>query len=660
MMRCKLLLIFLVLSLPVWADDEVRDSVRVEEVEIKASRLSHFSVTDRVEELDSLSLQRYASQDLGALLQKTTLINIQSNGGVGALTTANIRGASSNHTLVTWNGLPLNSLTSGSADLSLINVGGFSDVKINYGVAGSLYGSGTMGGVIELSNAPNWNKDLSASLKGEIGSFSSYNGSFQMSVSNQNLSYQGQVFYHDSKNDFSYIDVFDHGQPEETMAHNENSVIGTIHNFYWKTGRNLFDAGIWYQVKEKNIPGLMGVGPPVSHQTQKDSTLKLYIGWKRLIGNFRLEAKTAYAYDFLRYTDKETAESASYKIFSEIAAKQWLSNVSSRWYLHQNLSIDLDGRYSRLEGITSNYAENIVEHEGRLNAAVKYSPEFGVLIASVGKDWCTSEADELKVPISNDGEDNGYEIIKNSLPNPPLMFSFSAKAGVIPNWMALRAKIATHFRRPTFNDRYWVPGGNIHLIPEEGYNVEFGAELYEQMTWAGGFALDITYYWADNDESIAWKPIDGALWQPINTGAVVSKGVEVEMNHKLKFGSYSFTNKVVLGYNDAYDNSPESENFKAPLGYQPKYIFKINSNLIAAKWNIGTLLHSRSKCYTWEGREVEGYALLDVNAGYKLDVSNMDVHLMARVENVFDKSYQLVRAYPMPGRAFYLSVNINF
>ncbi|WP_430809939.1 MULTISPECIES: TonB-dependent receptor domain-containing protein [unclassified Carboxylicivirga] len=681
-MRCQLLLWFFVWSLPLLADDEVRDSVKVQEVEITASRLKHFAVTDKVEQVDILAIQRYAAQDIGALLQKTSLINIQSNGGAGALTTASIRGAASNQTLVTWNGLPLNSLTTGASDLSTISAGGFNDVRLTYGAAGSLYGSGTMGGVIELSNQPRWQEGLKISVSNELGSYldhsyaremnssttskgdfkwlSSYKGNLRVQASNRTLSYAGQVFYQDAKNNFNYIDDFDHGQPTETSQHNRSEVFGTLHSLYWQAGKNLFDFGAWYQVKEKELPGLMGVGAPISHQTQKDSTLKLYVGWKRLIRNFRLEGKAAYIYDFIRYTDKDNADSESFKIFSEIAAKSWFADLSTRWYVNDNLSVDVNGRYSYLKAITANYASNIVEHEGRLNAAIKYSPEIGVFIATVGKDWCSSESDEVKQPIYENGEIAEYEIIENSLPNPPLMFSLSGKIIISPQWLAARGKVATHFRRPTFNDRYWKPGGNLSLKPEEGFNYEVGFEMFEQKTNWGSIGADLAFYRASNNESIAWKPSSNGLWMPINTNAIISQGFDVSASHRLQIGNHQVRNRIIYGYNDAYDNNSESAGYKETLGYRPKHTFKFISDFIASQWNVGAMLYSRSQCNTWEGREVEAYALVDVNTAYTIDRAVIDIGLMARVENIFDTSYQLVWAYPMPGRAYYLTVNFIF
>ncbi len=648
-MRYKLLIVLLVLSLPVWADDERRDSVKIKEVEIAVPRLLHFSVTEKVQQVDSLTIARYASQDLGALLQKISLVNISSNGGAGGLTTAGIRGASSNQTAVLWNGLPVNSLTTGSADLSLINVGGFNDITITYGAVGTLYGSGTMGGAIELLTKPDWNKGMHFNVKGGIGSFSNYSTYLNASYSDASLAYSARVYYQDSKNDFEYKDIYDHGRPIEKQTHNETSLIGTIHNLYYRTGVGVWDAGLWYQEKEKNIPGLMGVGPPLSNQTQKDSIFKVYAGWKGLLNTVRLEGKVAYLSDFLRYADN---------IVSEIESKRWLTDASARWYYSTNLTLDLNARYSRLEGITSNYAENITEHEGRVNVAVKYSSESLTVIGTVGKDWNGTEVGEYNTVELIDGVPVNVTKAINEVPDPPLQLSLSGKYMVVPERLSLRGKVATHYRRPTFNDRYWDPGGNIDLLPEEGMLIELGMGWSKSGLAIGDLFAEIDFYRADNKESIAWKPA-GAIWRPVNTGEIEIQGMDLELKNSIDVGNDRMINRLMYAYNNAFDNAPESERYKETLAYRPKHTLKVGTDYISEKWNGGVLVYGRSKSNTWEGYKVDGNCLIDINAAYNLSFRKADIELGARVENVLNTSYQLVRFYPMPGRAYFATINIK-
>ena len=62
------------------------------------------------------------------------------------------RGTSSSHTSVLWNGIPINSIANGLADLSSIFCHSFSDVVIVNGGDGSLFGSGAIGGSIHLNS----------------------------------------------------------------------------------------------------------------------------------------------------------------------------------------------------------------------------------------------------------------------------------------------------------------------------------------------------------------------------------------------------------------------------------------------------------------------------------------------------------------------------
>ncbi len=101
-----------------WGQTVGIDTIQINTVDILAPRLKHFSEVEKHQEIDSLTLVRYGSQDLATLLQKVSLVNMSSNGSLGALSTVGIRGASATHTSVNWNGIPVNSLTTGSATTS--------------------------------------------------------------------------------------------------------------------------------------------------------------------------------------------------------------------------------------------------------------------------------------------------------------------------------------------------------------------------------------------------------------------------------------------------------------------------------------------------------------------------------------------------------------
>lgn len=624
-MKLKFLFVLLgsFLSLFVEGQSVGLDTIHIESIDIVAPRLQHFSTTEKIVKVDSIVLQNYDSKDLANVLQKISLVNISSNGSQGALSTVSIRGESATHTSVNWNGIPVNSLTTGSADLSLISAGSFNDIHIVYGAVAPLYGSGTLGGAIELANIPTWKDDSSVGLMTEAGSFSNYKTKIYGKYSNSWISYTAQAFFQYGKNDFSYTDKYDFGSPRERLTHNENKAYGTIQDLHLKLNNHFIDLGAWYQAKNKNIAGLMGIGDPISKQQQRDSSLKVYLGWKTLLGKFRVEAKTAYMYDYLKYTDG---------YISEISSERVLNDLNLRYYLNSRFSLDVNGKYSWLKGKTSSYENE--ETESRLSAAGKYTPDFGTFIFTIGKEW-------------------------NSEVDPPQMYSFSALLHPIPHLLDVRAKIGTHYRRPTFNERYWQPGGNVNLKSEKGWGVEFGFALLSRKALNGIVNADLNLYRSVNKNSIAWKPT-GAFWSPQNTGEMISQGIELEFTHLFSFNENTINSTVKYAYNDAYDNDKQSDGYKKTLAYRPHHLIKILSDFNRKKWSAGLITTFRSDTQTWEGDDVDGNVLVDINGGYRFDTKFAKIKLTGRVENLLDKSYELVRFYPMPGRAYYLGVNLIF
>ncbi len=632
-----------------FSQDMARDTMHIVEVNIVRSRIKYLTDVDKTRIIDSAILYRYSSQDLATLLQKTSLIRISSNGGSGTLSTASIRGASSTNTVVNWNGLPINSLTTGSADLSLISVGGFNNISIVYGASGAIYGSGTLGGVINLSNEPEWNNNFSVGLSTEIGGFSGYSDKFYskgdkllddissvksqlyVKASNDKISYSGQLIYQSSKNNFKYTDTHDFGSPEEQLNNNENKVIGTVQDVHVKLKKQYFDGGIWYQVKEKNIPGLMGIGDPISFQEQKDSLLRTYIRWKTILGCFRLEMKGAYLYDFLRYTDKESNESIYYKTYSEIYSKRWLSNVNARYYINNKISADVDFKYNQLYGVTNNY--NTKEKDYRLSVASMYKAHHISLITTLGKEW-------------------------NNINNFPIVASLNLLAN-LNNWSA-RLKAGTHYRRPTFNERYWEPGGNKDLNAEEGKSFELGFTFADKSSELKNIGGDITFYFSDNKESISWQPTEVGYWQPLNTGKMISEGMEFEFWQAFHLGKNKLQNKISYGLNHTFNNNVSDENYKETIAYHPKHTLKTSIDFLSATWSSSVIYSFQSESKTYEDNIMDAFVLMDYHFGYLFNIRKIKLNTSLRIENVLNKSYEVVYAYPMPGRAFYFTVNINY
>ena len=58
------------------------------------------------------------------------------------------------------------------------------------------------------------------------------------------------------------------------------------------------------------------------------------------------------------------------------------------------------------------------------------------------------------------------------------------------NKLTIRAQVARGYRVPTLNDRYWIPGGNPDVVPEDAIHFEGGAELDEERLDSWHYTID--------------------------------------------------------------------------------------------------------------------------------------------------------------------------
>src|SRR5690606_6722526 len=77
--------------------------------------------------------------------------------------------------------------------------------------------------------------------------------------------------------------------------------------------------------------------------------------------------------------------------------------------------------------------------------------------------------------------------------------------------LLLKASLGKGFKVPTLNDRFWEPGGNPDLLPEESINGEIGFHWLKSGLFSWNQSL--TYYRMQVDNWIIWMP-QGSVWRP--------------------------------------------------------------------------------------------------------------------------------------------------
>ena len=116
-------------------------------------------------------IDRQQPRSVADLLQGVAGISVVNNGGLGETTSVSIRGTNSDHVLVLIDGIKIGSATTGTAAWEQLPVSQIERIVIVRGPYSSLYGSGAIGGVIEIFTREG------ASGKPSVPSFSVSGGS---------------------------------------------------------------------------------------------------------------------------------------------------------------------------------------------------------------------------------------------------------------------------------------------------------------------------------------------------------------------------------------------------------------------------------------------------------------------------------------------------
>ncbi|MGH8091319.1 MAG: TonB-dependent receptor plug domain-containing protein, partial [Rudaea sp.] len=224
-------------------------------------------------------------------------------------------------------------------------------------------------------------------------------------------------------------------------------------------------------------------------------------------------------------------------------------------------------------------------------------------------------------------------------------FSGSAAGGwKFSDALRLTASFGTAFRAPDLNELY-SPGygggyaGNPDLKPERSRTLELGAE------WTPDAANRVAVHAFSTRVHDLIDFAGGSTYQAVNIDRAAIDGVELTQDWHS--GRWSLTNNVTV-------QNPRDVNTGAQLLRRPKR--KLSSLLergFGERLSAGVEILVDSSRGDVGGITLPGYALANLRTDYRL---NGAWRLGARLENLFDRSYELAHGYNTPGRSAYVSV----
>ncbi len=214
------------------------DSVQsLDKMVVVGRRSTSYAVSTR-----TLTAEDFAGKhsDIADVLNTLCGVSIHRTGGLGAYTDMSIRGSGTNQVHIYLDGLPLNSASGGSVDLSKIPLNQISEITM-YSAASPLHLSGmNAGGVIELRTDPRKNFEFVTGAA-EVGSYGYMKAGALLNSIRDRFSHRLSIDYAHSDNDFPYTynpTRYKTGDEQEKTI--DNHQFTSIHALYANTIR--FDS----------------------------------------------------------------------------------------------------------------------------------------------------------------------------------------------------------------------------------------------------------------------------------------------------------------------------------------------------------------------------------------------------------------------------------
>lgn len=609
-----------------YAKAQVDTSLYFPVVEIRQPKLSSNAIGSQGTSWNSKQLEARSFQQLTDLLEKESGIYLKSY-GLGSLATSSIRGGSAGHTLVLWNGLPIQSPMLGLLDLSLLPLQSIDQLSVQRGGNTALWGSGAVGGLISLDNQADFEKGIAFSSQTAFGSFDNFQQSFDFSIGGKSWQSRTRFAHQEATNDFLYDIAPGFPQRQQTNAallqHNFNQ------DLYWKPNdRQQIAIHYWRQFSDRQIP-------PTNTQNrseafQIDRADRLVLDWRYLTDKAVYQAKLAGFSEDLQYFDPQIKLSSPSQFYSLIA------EVTGQWYWKNGFQF--------LSGLTQTY--NKAESNGYRDGEQE---KRSALFASV-----TQRRSKWQWQLSLRQALIDREFI-------PLVPTFAIDYQAL-SFLTLKGKISRNYRLPTLNDRFWQPGGNPNLKAESGWS--------EELTLTGGwkqehfqFSAAFTAFNRQIDNWILWSIRAGQnFWSANNIAAVWSRGLEPRL--KLSYELSSLELGLQLGYDYTRStNQIALENPKIAEGQQLLYtpIHQGFGNLQVG-WR-SLQLHYQHR---WVGRSqgindpLPSFDIGQASLQYHINEKKTESLVFFRVNNLWNQSYLVVERRPMPGTNYQFGIKLSY
>ncbi|EDT0918845.1 TonB-dependent vitamin B12 receptor BtuB [Salmonella enterica subsp. enterica] len=615
--KATLLTAFSVTAFSAWAQDTSPDTLVVTANRFQQPVNSVLAPTDVVTRED---IQRWQSKDLNDVMRRLPGVDISQSGGMGKSSSLYVRGTESRHVLVLIDGVPMaragisNAIDIGQLPVSLVQ-------RIEYirGPRSAVYGSGAIGGVVNIITMSNDEKSQINAGMGSDG-YQTYDGIMNKRFGDTIVTAAGAYettrgfniqpdspYNGDSDRDGYRNKLFWGG-----VQHKFNDNVSGFFRGYGYTANSDYDQGSY---------GYVGGNDEAQNYTQSwDAGLQYSSGIysSQLIANYQHIKDYNYSNDLGRYAGDASLDNMEQRYI------QWGNSVEVG---HGAVSGGADWKQEKLTSSSTTKADTYKRDTTGLYLTGQQQIDSVTLEASGREDH-----DEQFGWHGTWQTATGWEFVDG------YRATLSYGTGV------LAPSLGQQYGATRFASSYG-PGiaANPNLKPEESRQWEAGIDgLTGPLDWR----LSAYHYKVQN-------LIDYKDNQYVNLKSATIKGLEWTGN----ITTGPVDHHLTLQYVDPRDDETNKVLYRRAK-QQVKY--ELTGQIFELGWNVMyQYLGERYDKDCDNNRDVKmgGLSLWDIGVSYPV-TSHLTVR--GKIANLFDKDYETVYGYQTAGREYTLSGSYTF
>lgn len=617
---CRAALTLLVCSLPLIAVcpalAQSQTEAVLKEVVVTASRNEQLlsSTLPNTSVITRQDIERSQAVDLVTLLQREAGLQRTQNGGIGTVSSVFMRGSPSLQTLVLIDGVPQNKQdASGAVSLEHLMLDNIERVEIVRGNVSAIYGSGAIGGVIQIFTRRG-TAEPSASVSMELGPRASrkLSGSVSASLGDTSI-YAGVARI--TTDGFSAINSaqLPGANPDADGYNNTSANLSLTHRL---SSDHSFGARLMQSDSDTAYDNAFGAPTDIQTSSTRLSQATLFTDntwgkWRsRLSLSEQSDKSRSQDNGFFGSTDGFTTRATVLNWVNTIAlGRDWVASAGLEQQ-RQHVDTSSDSAFATPYNRERNTSAVFAGVEGKLGK--------GGLQLNLRHD-----------KVGDLGQSTGF-----------LGYGYP-----VTDQVKLIASTSSAFNAPPLGYLFAPGYGNPLLQPERARSHELGLQ-YEQ----GRQLVRATYFDTHIQDQLNYDFITSAF---ANIGRTRNSGLE--LSYRGSVGATDVHASLTV-------QDPVDEITSQRLARRAANLLSLGLSHLLGAWRFGADLQYSSErpdaysdplTFSTISTTLPAYSVLDLSVSYQLSPAVM---LKARLDNATDQSYQTVYGYNQQPRSLYLGL----